>query len=116
LDQQERSNVFYGRTIITGKLKRGQPLRQRLVEIPSLQLKKRSAAALEEEIRASLWRIEVAGNIWGERRRFAREDAATARNAVIDLQNLTEIEKVEFDRRLKGATEGAFGNWKVPAT
>jgi hypothetical protein len=45
-----------------------------------------------------------------------RRGHGSQRSYVIDLQNLTEIEILEFDRRLEGAPQGNFGNWKVPTT
>jgi hypothetical protein len=115
LNLLERQSLFYGRTMTIEKLKRGVTLRQCQVEIPNLQLRKRAEAALQKEIRSSLWRVEVGGNIWGERRRFAHEDAGAARTAVLALKNFNQIEILEFDRQLQGATQGAYGNWTPQA-
>jgi hypothetical protein len=116
LNERERYSLAYGRKQVELQLKHaGKTLASCLDVVATLQLKKAAAAALDEEIRASLFRITVAGNAWGERRRFGREDGETAYKNVVSNYDLTEIERTEFSRRLKNAREENFGNWRVPA-
>lgn len=114
LNEQQRHQVVYGRTQLAHQIGLGRiKLKDAGASIPNLKLKKRSAEALTAELKSSLWRVQVACNTWGERRRFGRESASVARDAVVAVYKLNVLETAEFDRRLTQARlEGL--NWVVP--
>lgn len=112
LNEKDRANLLFAETTTLGQIGRGVALKD--LQLQSLGLTKKASKAFTERIRQARWEAQIAVNMWGERRRFGREESDVAATNVLRLKedDLCPLGKAEFIRRVeRNARAGAFGNW-----